>query len=28
MVIDVDLIAASGVLVRGNENGAHQPGGT
>jgi outer membrane receptor protein involved in Fe transport len=26
--IDVDLIAASGVLARGNENAAHQPDGT
>jgi outer membrane receptor protein involved in Fe transport len=26
--IDLDLIAASGVVARGNENGAHQPDGT
>ena len=28
IAIDVDLIAASGVVARGNENDAHQPDGT
>ena len=26
--VDLDLVAASGALARGNENGAHQPDGT
>jgi len=28
VAVDVDLLAASGVLARGNENNAHQPDGT
>jgi len=28
MTVDLDLIAASGIIARGNENDAHQPDGT